>query len=732
MRPLSFFRPLLLGITSFGVTLLPVLAQSSIPYESAGEGAESAYTQGTQERSSGRVSYAHVTAVEGPGSVLSDANGRTDIQISLPLAERDQIVTQAGGQAEIELADGNRVQVAGESRLQLDALAGEQGSEATESAITLVEGSIAVESGVFTDNRAFRVDTADTSVYIPSGAEARVNLDPRRGTSVIVRRGSVDVRTRSGSIPARAGQYVLIHGEEQPEVARGSFSRDRFDVWVADRTQTILQAHNSVSERYVGDEGRDYGEDVAALDGYGTWDHSATYGDVWRPDVGADWSPYSDGYWCDTPVGATWVSNEPWGWFPHHYGNWFFDAGFGSWCWSPAFVYSPAWVYWGFSPGFVGWCPFGYYGFGGWGSGRFFSFNGIFDVGRIDCGRGWNFVGSNVFGSRFGRGAVLPGTQVASRLGGRIAVTSSPLRVPIVSGRGSGATALRSFARTASQTIARRTTPTQSAALTPFLARQRSLPPETVRALRQSQVARVNPVSRAPGAQRLPALSPRASTDRTAPAPRSLSGGAFGNPSIGRSESWRSLDRNVTPRSETPRSDWRTRPVSPPRGSIERNPNSGRERSVAPRSLSEGSPRSERFGSSSEAWRIRANAPPAQRVIEGIDRGRALPPIRHDELSRSLPERGRFESRPQPRSWPPSARFDRQAPPPAFERRAEPMPRYGRSAPSPAPRFEPRSSSPPREMHAAPPAREFRAPAPSRGAPSPRGGSHHSSDRPHR
>src|SRR5207249_278578 len=106
---------------------------------------------------------------------------------------------------------------------------------------------VAVEGGTFTDNRAFRVDTPDASVYVASGAQARINLDPRRGTTVIARRGSVDVQTRSGSIPVPAGQYLLIHGDEQPELARGTFSRDRFDVWVAERSQSILQAHNSVS-----------------------------------------------------------------------------------------------------------------------------------------------------------------------------------------------------------------------------------------------------------------------------------------------------------------------------------------------------------------------------------------------------------------------------------------------------------------------------------------------------
>ncbi|HET7451655.1 MAG TPA: FecR family protein, partial [Thermoanaerobaculia bacterium] len=497
-----------------------------------------------------RSGYAHVTDVDGSGSVLSDANGRTEIQINLPLAEGDQIVTNAGGHAEIELADGNRVQIAGESRVRLDALAAEEGSEAGESAITLLEGSLAAESAPVGDTRAFRIDTADTSVYVPSQGRVRVNLDANRGTSVIVRAGSADVQTRSGAITAEAGQYVLVHGDQEPELAHGTFSRDRFDIWVADRTETALEAYNSTSSRYV--DGHDYDQDAAALDNSGSWDYSSTSdSEVWRPDVPAGWSPYSDGYWYYTPAGATWVGNEPWGWLPYHYGNWFFDAGFGSWCWSPSYAYSPGWVYWGFSPGWVGWCPIGYYsyygpygaywgGYGGWNSGLYFAVNGSFDCGHVDWNRGWNFVGSDHFGSHFHSHDVMPGSAVASRLGSRISISSEPVRPGIVSGRGSAQTALRSFARSAPATIAGRSSPGRSAALEPFLARRSTLPPATVRTLQDENLARVNGSSRrleGPGADR---LAPSLRAGAAIAGSRTLSGGAFRNPGSPRSEAWRS------------------------------------------------------------------------------------------------------------------------------------------------------------------------------------------------
>ena len=745
-----------------------------------------------------RSGYAHVTDVDGAGSVLSDANGRTDIQVNLPLAEGDQLVTNAGGHAEIELADGNRVQVAGESRVRLDALAGEDGSDAEESAITLLEGSLAAESAPSSASRAFRIDTADASVYVPSQGRVRVNLDPARGTSVIVRAGSADVQTRSGAITVEAGQYVLVHGDEQAELARGSFSRDRFDVWVADRTETVLAAHNSVSAQYV--DGDDYDQDVASLDGYGSWDYSPTYDtEVWRPDVGADWSPYSDGYWYYTPVGASWVSNEPWGWFPHHYGNWFFDAAFGSWCWSPAFAYSPGWVYWGFSPGYVGWCPIGYYsyygpyshywgGYGGWHSGLYFSVCDVFDRGHVDWHQGWNFVGDHSFGSRFDHGSVLPGSAVASRLGSRVAITSDRLRPAMVSGRGSAVTALRSYVRTAPATIARQSSPERAAALTPFLGRQATLPASTVRVLQDRQLARVDPTARrleGPGAERLAAAP---SSRAIAGSPR-LSGGSFRTPgSTSRSESWRSSGRSTggaapritegrslppsvrsrsgssspgtSPRSDGRSADWR-RPTSPssrsaaprtePRSAAPRaNTETWRQRPGSSRGYASTPPRSGRFGSApGESWRTRANTPPAQRVIEGIDRGRAVPPPRNEPYIRSLPGRSStFEPReiaPTPRyqrSVPPAyGRSPQSAPPSGYQRSAPPNVRgtgpsagYSRPAPAPSPGYQ-RSAPAPSPRSSPPSAPQYRAPAPAprpapppRSAPPPsRGGEYHPS-----
>src|ERR1043165_9695789 len=62
------------------------------------------------------------------------------------------------------------------------------------------------------------------------------------------------------------------------------------------------------------------------LSPYGTWINHPSYGYVWTPALGAGFFPYaSNGYWVWTDYGWPWVSNDPWGWAPFHYGRWDYD-----------------------------------------------------------------------------------------------------------------------------------------------------------------------------------------------------------------------------------------------------------------------------------------------------------------------------------------------------------------------------------------------------------------------
>ena len=101
------------------------------------------------------------------------------------------------------------------------------------------------------------------------------------------------------------------------------------------------------------------------LDYYGDWQNLDGYGYAWYPrGVDSGWMPYQSGYWMtDYPYGPTWVSNEPWGYAPYHYGRWAFVGD--RWYWVPdnvrsTPVYSPALVaFMPFGSNDIGWVPLG-------------------------------------------------------------------------------------------------------------------------------------------------------------------------------------------------------------------------------------------------------------------------------------------------------------------------------------------------------------------------------------
>ncbi len=89
---------------------------------------------------------------------------------------------------------------------------------------------------------------------------------------------------------------------------------------------------------------------------YGDWVGVGSYGRCFVPRVAAGWAPYVDGEWVYTDYGWTWVSNDPFGDVPFHYGSWTWADPYG-WVWVPGTVWAPAWVTWAYGDDYVGWAP---------------------------------------------------------------------------------------------------------------------------------------------------------------------------------------------------------------------------------------------------------------------------------------------------------------------------------------------------------------------------------------
>ncbi len=95
--------------------------------------------------------------------------------------------------------------------------------------------------------------------------------------------------------------------------------------------------------------------DFGQLELHGEWGWEPPYGRVWVPYVEADWRPYWRGHWAWRD-GWIWVSADPWGDGPFHYGEWTWSRRLG-WVWIPGTVWAPARVTWIVSGPIVAWAP---------------------------------------------------------------------------------------------------------------------------------------------------------------------------------------------------------------------------------------------------------------------------------------------------------------------------------------------------------------------------------------
>lgn len=75
---------------------------------------------------------------------------------------------------------------------------------------------------------------------------------------------------------------------------------------------------------------------ASSFDRYGRWVYLSEYGYCWTPtSVNISiWSPFSCGKYIRRHGRDIWISCEPWGWVPHHYGRWVSHSYYG-WLWVP-------------------------------------------------------------------------------------------------------------------------------------------------------------------------------------------------------------------------------------------------------------------------------------------------------------------------------------------------------------------------------------------------------------
>lgn len=335
-----------------------------------------------------RVSFIHGDVSTQRG----DTGDWSAVTLNTPVAVGDRISTGQQSRAELQLDYANLLRLSGGSTAKIGTL------NRTQIQVQIGQGLVTYSS-LKNAEAGVEIDTPNVAIRPAQGeGEFRIAVNSDSETQVTVRRGSAQIVTPQGNTQVDSGQMITIQGTDNPQYQTSEANAaDDWDRFVSDHDRLITHAESwqHTNRYYTGTQD---------LDAYGHWNNVDGYGQVWVPNQGPNWAPYSTGRWVYEPYyGWTWTSNEPWGWAPYHYGRWFMYGG--NWAWWPGPVaaypaYYPIWA-----PAYVS-----FFGFdGGFGVGFGFGFGGFGSIGWLPLGPGdwchpwWGRWGGHERFGAFGR-----------------------------------------------------------------------------------------------------------------------------------------------------------------------------------------------------------------------------------------------------------------------------------------------------------------------------------------
>ena len=313
----------------------------------ADQGYDSAYRREDSYAPTARIRYVESSVTLQRHSDDGSQDSSEQAQANVPFLPGDRMLTDDAGRAELQLAGGVFIRMDTQSSL-------EYVSEGAQPAFRLDSGGLYVHA---LQGGGLTIETPGGLVTLQRNGVYRIDADSAE-TRLTVLQGSASLDSGNRQVDVLGGERTYAQKGEPPEDPQ-RFDRadsDNFASW--DRTRDSGVAYDAgESRQYLPAEVASYAGD---LDANGSWAYDAEAGRVWRPNVDADWSPYSNGRWTWTAYGWTWCPYETWGWAPFHYGRWGFGARLG-WYWIPGSVWGPAWVSWAHGGDYVGWCPLGFH-----------------------------------------------------------------------------------------------------------------------------------------------------------------------------------------------------------------------------------------------------------------------------------------------------------------------------------------------------------------------------------
>ncbi len=366
---------------------------AATPWVAWAELDEPALGDGYEAGAYGRVRFAEAGLTI--RRAASDGEPNEGPTTNAPVFPGDTVASDRAQRAEIELANATLVRLAEDTEVTFLSLPDPYAEIADHTVLQLHRGSMRIASRLG-ENEELRLDTPAASIYPLGSADLRVDVAEDGTTIVASFRGVVEVAGSGGSVVVRGGTRSRVFPGAYPEDPDPfhTFAQDDFDRWVAGR-EAVYEVHERDRDPAYNELPQEVRPYYRELSANGRWVWVEDQGYVWSPTyVSSTWRPYYDGYWSYGPSGYFWVSSEPWGWAPYHYGRWSWTQPYG-WCWAPGRVFAGAWVAWSWGAVHVGWAPLGYWNQPGYIGGVY---GGYYDPA---C---WTFVGYSHVGSHYGYG----------------------------------------------------------------------------------------------------------------------------------------------------------------------------------------------------------------------------------------------------------------------------------------------------------------------------------------
>jgi hypothetical protein len=277
------------------------------------------------------------------GDALADSSAAWETAaLNLPIRQGYVIATD-NGRAEIEFENGAMAFLKENTILEFYDLSLSDGARTTR--LVLRQGSA-----------SFYVNPASEDYFSVTGGDFTVEANGRSsfrldnyddGSTVETTKGHVSVLHKDKTTRLEKGQSLSMKAGDDASLNVGRLAEeDDFDRWVSGRVDSVATATNAALQ-YTSSPY--YASGFADLYTYGSWANCGGSGFGWRPfGVGAAWSPFTGGQWLwDPGFGWTWMSSQPWGWAPYHYGGWLFDSSCGGWFYAPPVIFG---VPGGFNP----------------------------------------------------------------------------------------------------------------------------------------------------------------------------------------------------------------------------------------------------------------------------------------------------------------------------------------------------------------------------------------------